>query len=65
MMSIRVDDKKCVGCGVCQEICPLDCIRMNEDHRPYVRYDKCWYCGSCQIDCPQEAIKITIPFLIR
>ncbi|SHJ94999.1 4Fe-4S binding protein [Desulforamulus aeronauticus] len=64
-MSIKVDAEKCIGCGTCEDICPLDCIRMDEAGKPFIKYELCWYCGSCQIDCPCEAIKVTIPFLIR
>jgi NAD-dependent dihydropyrimidine dehydrogenase PreA subunit len=66
-MPVRVDEKKCNGCGVCEEVCPGDVIRMNEKRKtPYDRYpDDCWYCGCCAEECPNNAIEVAFPYLIR
>lgn len=56
-----IDEKKCVKCGVCTQICPLDVIKR-EDEKIVVKYpDECWHCRACVIDCPQQAIKIRYP----
>ena len=57
---------KCIGCGLCEELCPADAIFSREDEEgklvPYVKYpEECWHCGSCRQDCPQEAIGIVFP----
>ncbi|MTI84715.1 MAG: 4Fe-4S dicluster domain-containing protein [Firmicutes bacterium] len=64
-MGIRVNFDKCSGCGLCEEYCPMDCIRIDESGKPYFKYDHCWYCGACETECPSDACKITIPYLIR
>ena len=64
-MPLKVNSDLCNGCGLCEEICPLDAIRLDENRRPYLKYDECWYCGSCEVDCPRGAIKVELPYLIR
>ena len=50
----RVTDA-CVGCGKCEELCPLGNIRL-EDGRP-VWGERCTHCMACISYCPAEAIE--------
>ena len=50
----RVTDA-CVGCGKCEELCPLGNIRL-EDGRP-VWGEHCTHCMACISYCPAEAIE--------
>lgn len=57
-MSIRIDQNQCIGCGQCKKVCPGSLIKMNEDHKAYMKYPKdCWGCTSCLKECPVHAIK--------
>lgn len=51
--SVEIDRKHCDGCGICVEICPLDCLRMDEKEKVFMKYDECWYCGSCTWNAPR------------
>ena len=51
------DDKRCVGCGACAEICPFDAISM-ADERAVVDWDRCMGCGVCVAACPQSALAL-------
>ncbi len=64
-MSVEIDRELCNGCGICAEICPLDCLRMDEHEKAFMKYDECWYCGSCTLECPVDAILLRLPYLIR
>ena len=64
-MSVEIDIEQCNGCGICVEICPLDCLRMDENEIAFMKYDECWYCESCTLECPQDAIILRLPYLIR
>ena len=58
-MSIRIDQKKCVGCRKCSEVCPGTLIVM-EDKKAVMKYPKnCWGCVSCVKECKAGAWIIT------
>lgn len=51
----------CVGCGVCQKVCFVNAILM-ENGSAHIS-DECRGCGRCVEACPNQAISITIPDL--
>ena len=62
-MSVRFDYKRCTGCKVCYEVCPLDILAWDEKaNQPYMAYvEECQLCFICQVECPEDAIKVEIP----
>lgn len=50
----------CIGCGICQKVCPSSSIRL-EDGRAVHVPGNCQTCLACAHACPQKAIKLTIP----
>ena len=53
-----VDKSKCISCGACVSICPVNAIRFGEDGKAEIDETKCIRCGSCGATCPVNAIKI-------
>lgn len=49
-------EENCIGCGLCQMVCPSDAISM-EDGVPYWTEDKCCWCLGCINRCPVKAIQ--------
>jgi len=59
-----IDKKKCVSCGKCANVCPLDVFFGSKPKKiPVVTYpEECWHCNACVLECPVEgAIKLRIP----
>ena len=50
-----VDEDLCIGCGLCEEICPYGAPKI-EDGKSKVREILCRGCGSCAAECPRRAI---------
>ena len=56
-MSIRIDQKKCVGCRKCTQVCPGTLIDV-VNHCAVMQYPRdCWGCVSCVKECPAGAIE--------
>lgn len=51
-----IDKHKCCGCSACQQVCPKQCISLNEDEEgflyPLVDGTICIECGLCEKVCP-------------
>ncbi len=46
-----IDEKKCVSCGKCEEVCPNDAIAC-----PKINRSRCIGCGKCKNVCPNASI---------
>ena len=53
-----IDKNKCIGCGTCVAICPVEAISFDVDGKAVIDTKKCIRCGACQASCPVEAIEI-------
>ena len=49
----------CNACGACVEICPVLCLRVNDDSRvEVINEEACFGCRKCEDVCPEESISI-------
>ena len=52
LLGMKVDSKKCVSCGKCARICPMDVdVTKSPNHAECIR------CGKCVKSCPTDAIR--------
>jgi Na+-translocating ferredoxin:NAD+ oxidoreductase RNF subunit RnfB len=56
---IEVDVEKCISCGSCVALCPVDAIAFSEDLSVVFDKEKCVgsTCSACVDACPARAIK--------
>ena len=55
-ITAEVDENKCIGCGICIELCPYKAIRKDERGIARVTSAVCKGCGVCGSSCPERAI---------
>jgi NAD-dependent dihydropyrimidine dehydrogenase PreA subunit len=55
----EVDEEKCVGCGECVDVCPVDVYELQNDKAVPVNAEECIGCESCIEVCEQDAITVT------
>jgi ferredoxin len=58
VVTLKVDQEKCTGCGMCMEVCPHGVFKMNTRHVEIQNRDDCMECGACSRNCPFEAITV-------
>ena len=53
-------DDKCIDCGGCVSICPMDALTFDEEHTVVLEEEKCngITCSLCVDACPQRAIRL-------
>jgi heterodisulfide reductase subunit A len=56
----QVDAEKCIGCGLCEEVCAFSAIELEEiegkGYRAKNISASCKGCGLCASSCPRQAI---------
>jgi nitroreductase/NAD-dependent dihydropyrimidine dehydrogenase PreA subunit len=57
---LKVDNKRCTGCGTCVNICPTMELKLDEKKKPQALKlgETCFRCGHCIAACPTAAISI-------
>jgi heterodisulfide reductase subunit A-like polyferredoxin len=55
---VKKDEEKCMDCGECISLCPVEAIKMEEDWTVELDNQICIGCGFCTTSCPTKAIKI-------
>ncbi len=53
------DKNKCVHCGLCVSVCPVDAFKVDSSTREVIfQKQKCIACGICVNICPYNAMSI-------
>ncbi len=55
-MTVKADRTKCIYCGGCVSVCPVNAITLKET-RIEVDANKCIDCGACIKFCPVGALE--------
>jgi NAD-dependent dihydropyrimidine dehydrogenase PreA subunit len=58
VVTLKLDEEKCNGCGMCLDVCPHDVFKKNGRHVLIKNRDACMECGACSLNCPANAIYV-------
>jgi NAD-dependent dihydropyrimidine dehydrogenase PreA subunit len=53
-----VDAKKCIGCGTCAEVCPVNVFEIKSGKSIVMRPQDCVQCRACERSCSTKAIAV-------
>ena len=56
LLRIRCDKSKCISCGRCRRVCPMD-VDMTDPSRRRKNGTECILCHECVNACPEKALK--------
>ena len=59
VVTLAVDEEKCVGCGMCIEVCPQGVLVLEGKKVRIEDLNGCMECGACAKNCPTEALMVT------
>ncbi len=67
---LKYEDNKCLGCGICANVCPTDSLRLGpivpiargliEMDLISINSNSCVLCGLCSVACPFNALSLNI-----
>lgn len=58
VVTLKLHDEKCVGCGMCVAVCPHEVFAMTQGKARIVAKNSCMECGACAKNCPAAAIDV-------
>jgi ferredoxin len=58
--TLKLDSEKCIGCGMCADICPHRILVMDSSKVTIRDKDLCMGCGACAKNCPTSAISVVV-----
>jgi formate hydrogenlyase subunit 6/NADH:ubiquinone oxidoreductase subunit I len=66
--TLELYQHKCIGCGLCANVCPHAVFAMGERKAggliasksvaSLINKEACMECGACQMNCPVDAIQV-------
>ena len=55
LFRIRCDKEKCISCGKCRRVCPMD-VDVTDNSRKRLNGTECILCMECVKNCPKDAL---------
>jgi len=56
--TLELETKKCIGCGICLNVCPHQVFSLPENKARITDFNACMECGACAMNCPVNAISV-------
>jgi len=58
VVTLKLDEEKCMGCGTCLLVCPHAVLRRANGKVEIEDRDACMECGACSRNCPVQAVSV-------
>ena len=58
VVTLSLDTDKCIGCGMCEIVCPHAVFSVKNNKAWINNIDMCMECGACSMNCPASAITV-------
>jgi ferredoxin len=58
VVTLKLDESTCIGCGRCLEVCPHQVFVPDGKKVALSDRDACMECGACALNCPVRAITV-------
>jgi len=55
LLRVKCDKKKCISCGICEKVCPMD-VAVMDNSRKRKNATECILCYECKKACPKDAL---------
>jgi len=59
VVTLTLNAEKCVGCGMCIDVCPQAVLVLEGKKARIADLNGCMECGACALNCPTEALGVT------
>ncbi len=56
--SLEIFPERCVGCGMCNEVCPHGVFAIKDKKAVILNRDQCMECGACVSNCAFGALTV-------
>jgi ferredoxin len=56
--TLHLTEEKCIGCGMCESVCPHAVFSLRDGKAMVENRDACMECGACARNCPVMAIAV-------
>jgi len=58
VVTLECDMERCIGCGMCTQVCPHSVFIIEEKKAVMSARNLCMECGACMRNCPVSAISV-------
>lgn len=58
VVTLKLIQDKCIGCGMCLNVCPHNVFELKDGKAKVSDKDSCMECGACAKNCPVSAIEV-------
>jgi ferredoxin len=58
VVSLKLNAEICIGCGICELVCPHGVLAVTKGKAMLAARDRCMECSACARNCPVGALDV-------